>query len=213
MKRLVVLVLSVLVFCLPVWTQDPTPQSAQSSGGSSPPHLIGSGSFPVKVVRTIDSSKLKEGDLIEVETLGAFKLRDGTLVPRRSKLAGHVIASKARSKGDSESQLILTFDKLDIANGKQLSIKSVVQAVFPRAEDTPTPYMGGTESVSPVVTDVTIGSNPSSNNHPSPVMTPNSIGVHGIDDLQLDRGILSSKGKHVKLNAGVRMIVRVNILG
>ena len=71
----------------------------------------------------------------EFETAGSFKLPDGTLVPKGSHLEGRVISSKARSKGDSDSELTLAFDKLDIANGKQLSIKGTVQAVFPPAEE------------------------------------------------------------------------------
>ena len=89
----------------------------------------------MKVTKTLDSSKLKEGDAVEVETAGSFKLPDGTLVPKGSKLTGHVTAAKARSKGDSDSELTVTFDKLNITSGKQLSIKGAVQAVFPPAEE------------------------------------------------------------------------------
>ena len=48
---------------------------------------------------------------------------------------GHVTAAKARSKGDPESQLTLAFDKLNVANGKQLSVKGAVQAVFPPPDE------------------------------------------------------------------------------
>src|SRR6266567_4460100 len=93
----------------------------QASGPT--PAAVGHGAFPVKVIKTLDSSKLKEGDMVEVETAGSFKLPDGTLVPKRSKLTGQVTLAKARSKGDPDSQLTLTFDKLNVMNGKQLSIK------------------------------------------------------------------------------------------
>src|ERR1700681_4235475 len=92
---------------------------------------IGHGAFPVKVTKTLDSSKLKEGDAVEVETAGSFKLPDGTLVPKGSKIMGHVTAAKARSKGDAESQLTVAFEKLDVSNGKLIAIKGTVQAVFP----------------------------------------------------------------------------------
>jgi hypothetical protein len=44
---------------------------------------IAHGAFPAKVTKTLDSSKLKQDDSIEVERAGSFKLSDGTLVPER----------------------------------------------------------------------------------------------------------------------------------
>src|SRR4029077_18254744 len=99
----------------------------QASPQAAIPNAIGHGAFPVKVTKTLDSSKLKDGDAVELETSGSFKLPDGTLVPKGSKLYGHVVATKARSKGDTESQLTIAFDKLNVANGKQFSVKGVVQ--------------------------------------------------------------------------------------
>ena len=40
-----------------------------------------------------------------------------------------------------------------------------------------------------------------------------ATGVQGLDNLQLDNGVLTSKGKNVKLGGGVRLIVHVDILG
>ena len=76
-------------------------QAVASAQSATTPVATGHGAFPVKVTKTLDSSKLKEGDAVEVETAGSFKLPDGTLVPKGSKLTGHVTAAKARSKGDS----------------------------------------------------------------------------------------------------------------
>jgi hypothetical protein len=185
------------------------------------PSAIGHGAFPVKVVKTLDSSKLKEGDTVEVETAGAFKLPDGTLVPKGSKLTGHVASSKARSKGDPDSQLTLAFDKLNVINTKELSVKGAVQAVFPAPEETQ-PQMAGKASgaagggyvgaTAGTVTDSKPGSNMQNSNSQSS-MSPQSVGVHGIHGLELDDGVLSSQGKNVKLGGGVQMIVKVDIFG
>jgi len=178
----------------------------------------------VKVIKTLDSSKLKEGDTIEVETAGGFKLPDSTLVPKGSRLTGHVAAAKARSKGDPESQLMITFDKLNVANGKQLSVKGIVQAVFPPPDQVDpgipasTSARGG-DGHTPIPTpeyqppDVKTGSNTSTSSRQGSNMNPTSVGVQGMHDLELKDGVLTSKGKNVKLGDGVRMIVRVDILG
>jgi predicted RecA/RadA family phage recombinase len=126
MNRIGVVILSAVLTAWVGYGQSSTLVSAQTA-----PAAVDHGAFPVKVVKTLDSSKLKDGDTVELETAGIFKLPDGTLVPKGSKLTGQVTAAKARSKGDPESQLTLTFDKLNIANGRQLSIKGMVQAVSP----------------------------------------------------------------------------------
>jgi hypothetical protein len=203
---------------------------AQTPPQAATPNAVGHGAFPVKVTKTLDSSRLKEGDAIEVETAGSFKLPDGTLVPKGSKLIGHVTTAKARSKGDSQSQLTVAFDKLNVANGKQLAIKGAVQAVFPPADEVdpgvpgssshqggggPTGLSGGTPPAPDYkpTTDIKVGVNPQSTAHVESASDPKSVGVHGLDNLQLEDGVLSSKGKNVKLGGGVRMIVRVDILG
>lgn len=220
-------------------------QDSTTAPGQAVPVGVGHGAFPVKVVKTLDSSKLKDGDAVEVETAAAFKLPDGTLIPKGSKLTGHVTAAKARSKGDAESQLMVTFDKLNIANGKELSIKGVVQAVFPAPDEQMDPSItgaattaaggsaggvgpsagggagngpagagasGATASVG-VVTSSKSGSSGNSDSHSQSAVTPQSVGVHGMDNLQLDNGVLTSKGKNVKLGGGVRLVIHVDIFG
>jgi hypothetical protein len=189
----------------------PTPPQAAA------PKAIGHGAFPVKVTRTLDSGKLKEGDAVEVETAGAFKLADGTLVAKGSKLTGHVAASKSRERGDAASELTVVFDKLNVANGKQLSVKGMVQAVFPPPDDVDPVVAVSTMSKSGgpgyQPSDIKSGSNMEVRNNPKPYMDPKSVGVQGMHDLQLENGVLSSKGKNVKLGKDVRMIVHVDILG
>jgi len=187
---------------------------------------VGHGAFPVKTTKTLDSSKLKQGDVIEVETSGSFKLPDGTVVPKGSKLEGRVVSSKARSKGDPDSELTLAFDRLNIQGGKQLALKGAVQAVYPPADEPMGPNMstagtsagGSGAGASPTAAGVDLtntknGSNMESSSTAQSVIDVKATGVQGIDNLQLDNGVLTSKGKNVKLSGGVRMIVHVDIFG
>ncbi len=118
-------------------------QVAAAAPAQAVPAAVGHGVLFTKVDKTLDSSKLKEGDAIEVEMASGIKLPDGTVVPKGSKVMGHIVAAKARSKGDPESQLTVTFDKLNVANGKQLSVKGVVQAVFPAPDEQMDPSVTG----------------------------------------------------------------------
>jgi|SRR5271157_1498723 len=217
MNRLAIVLLSAVLCVTLCLGQSAAPAPAQAA-----PAAVGHGAFPVKLTKTLDSSKLKEGDAVEAETAGSFKLADGTLVSKGSKLTGHVTAAKARSKGDADSQLTIAFDKLNIAGGKQLSVKGVVQAVFPPAEEEMGPNMadagtsqgGSMKGVSPAgvgITNPKSGSDMESPSKPQAAMDPKSVGVQGIHDLELDNGVLTSKGKNVKLGGGGRMIVRCDI--
>jgi hypothetical protein len=203
----------------------------QTSSPAQTSAAIGHGAFPVKITKTLDSSKLKADDSIEVETAGSFKLADGTLVPKGSKLVGHVVASKARSKGDPDSELTLAFDKLNIQGGKQLSLKGTVQAVYPPAEELMGPNMatagtsqGGSVGGSTVggggvspggvgLTNTRTGADTEASSTAQVVVDPKATGVQGMHDLSLNNGALTSKGKNVKLGSGVRIVVRAEILG
>jgi hypothetical protein len=195
------------------------------------PAAVSHGAFPAKLNKTLDSSKLKDGDAVEAETTGSFKLADGTLVPKGSKLIGHVTTAKARSKGDPESQLTVSFDKLNVLNGKALMLKGTIKAVFPPAEEQdpgmPVSTMakggapgavGGTTAPASLPTpgyqptDIKTGSN-TSGGRVDLAADPKSVGVHDVGDLSLEDGVLRSKGKNVKLGGGVRVIVQVDILG
>ena len=219
MKRLGILLAALTIISLLCYGQASSPAPEQGANAA-----IGRGAFPVAVSKTLDSGKLKQGDTIEVETAGSFKLPDGTLVPKGSKLEGRVVEAKARSKGDSTSELTLAFNKLNITGGKQLSVKGSVQAVFPPADEPMGPNMatagtsaggsgagGGSGGVG--VTNTKNGSDMQSSSMSQPVIDSKSVGVQGVHDLQLEDGTLTSKGKNVKLGGGVRMIVKVDILG
>ncbi len=209
----------VVLFGVSLCLAQAAPQTSQQAATTS---AIGHGSFPVKVTKTLDSSKLTEGDTVELETSGGFKLPDGTLVPKGSKMFGHVTTAKARSKGDAQSQLVISFDKLNVANGKQLSVNGAVQAVFPPADE-PDPgvpgsssHQGGPGSVPAPdykpTTDIKTGIATETASRVPPASDPKSTGVHGFDNLSLEDGVLSSNGKNVKLGNGVQLIVRVDIL-
>lgn len=216
MNRLLVVFLSILLAASLCFGQAATTSAPAATA-------VAHGAFPVKLAKTLDSSKLKQDDTIEVETAGSFKLADGTLVPKGSKVMGRVVLATARSKGDPESQLTLAFSKLLIAGGKELPVNGSVQAVFPPAEESMGPNMAtagtsqggsgaGGSSAGVGLTNTKAGSNMETTSS-QPVVDTKATGVQGMHDLSLDNGVLSSKGKNVKLNGGVRLVIRVDIMG
>ena len=214
-------VLLAMFFC---FGQTPAPaptqpaSAAQTSSAMAGPQVIGHGSFPVKVTKALDSSKLKPGDVVELKAAGTFILPNGTRVPEGAKVTGHITEAKARSKGDSQSELTVVFDQISLANGKQVTIRGIIQAVGSNPnEDAPNLASGPTMSKNGgagwTPSDIKSGSNNQVAATESATVSPGSTGVHGIRGLQLrPDGVLASDGKLVKLDSGVRIIVRSEIL-
>ena len=136
MKRLCVsAVLAVLSISL-CFAQSTTPPAAGAQGTSAqaapsnPDNQI-KGSFPVRLEKSIDSKKLKEGDTVVCQTVTAVHSRSGLMIPSGAKVIGHVTQAQARSKGDSDSTLAITFDKIEYAKGEEIPMKGTLQAVGP----------------------------------------------------------------------------------
>ncbi len=80
--------------------------------------------IPAELSKSVDAKKLKAGDQIEAKT-AADMLSDGKIVmPRNTKVLGHVTSAKAHSKDspDSTSESLLT----------AWSRKTVAKCHFPR---------------------------------------------------------------------------------
>lgn len=219
MKRVVGVV---FLLCCASWCagQTAVQAPAQSPAPTAVPQALGHGSFPVKVTHALDSSKLSKGDIIEAETGGSFKLPDGRLVPKGSKLTGHVTAAAARSNGDSTSELGIVFDSVSVLNDGEFKLRTMVQAVYPPLDETDPGVVNGYTMAAEggpgyLPPDIKSGSNPDAPVKAQPVLDLKFVGVQGMKDLELKRGgLLSSpEGPKVKLGEGVRLVVRAVIYG
>jgi len=177
------------------------------------------GVFPVVLSKSIDSKKVKPGDGVEGKTAATVRTVTGLLIPKGSKLVGHITQSTARAKGDTESSLAIVFDKIELAGGKEVPLKGVVQAVGDNSGSGPStgaagagtmasgvPGAGTTPgpgaSVGPLGNDTSKAKSQSSVNE-------HSTGVFGIKNLQLDsNSLLTSPGKEVKLDTEMVLLIR-----
>ena len=160
---------------------------------------------------------------------------DGTVIPRGSKVMGHITKAEARAKGDAQSQLGISFDQIAVKGGKDMPLKSSIQAVAPPPHVSSAPQAGeqpvpGAPAPGPIgagnppagmgAPQPTFPSTPSAGTAPAPPsqngqaseaqITPQSTGVIGLHDLQLvPDSTLASSGKDVKLEAGSQILLRV----
>jgi hypothetical protein len=79
---------------------------------------------------SLDSKKLKPGDAVDAHTATDLKTNDGRIVlPKGTKIIGHVTQASARGAGQPESSLGLVFDKAILKGGQEISLNAAVQAV------------------------------------------------------------------------------------
>jgi hypothetical protein len=127
-------VLGVLCFA-----QDSTPvlppaTSTQTSQPSAPvqPTRIAAGSvIPVQLTKSVDSKKAKTGDEVDVRVTQDMKAQSGqVLLPKDTRIIGHVTEAQGRSKEQKESQLGVTFDRAVLKEGGDVPLPASIQAVI-----------------------------------------------------------------------------------
>jgi hypothetical protein len=155
---------------------------------------------------SLDSKKKKPGEEVVVKTIGDEHLPDGTLIPRGTKVIGHVTESKARSGGDPESALGIVFDKVELKD-KTLTITGVIRAVGPPHET-----QGGAGVDYSGMSQTIQHSSASTNWGATQGLNGDSVGVVGIKGLELSSdGVLKSGDKTVKLDSGSQIILKAQL--
>jgi hypothetical protein len=101
--------------------------SANQSGANA--NLASGSTINAKLDRALDSKKAKPGDKVEAKTTSDTKSEGRTVIPRGSKLIGHVTQASARSKGDAQSSLGMVFDQVVLKNGQSVPLAATIQAV------------------------------------------------------------------------------------
>jgi hypothetical protein len=116
-------------------TQAQASGNASASGSASVQNSQANGSlasgtaFNAALSSPVDSRKCKPGDEVTARTTEAAKAEGKTVIPKGSKLVGHVTQASARAKGESESALGITFDKAILKNGQEIPLKVAIQAL------------------------------------------------------------------------------------
>ena len=82
-----------------------------------------------ELTKSIDAKKAKSGDQFTAKVLNDLRSESGVVVPRGSKLVGHVTEAKPRAKGESDSILGIAFDKIEVKNGQEIPVHAAIQAV------------------------------------------------------------------------------------
>jgi hypothetical protein len=83
-----------------------------------------------ELTSSLDSKKVKPGDAVNARTATDLKSTDGRIIlPKGTKIIGHVTQASARNAGQPDSSLGLVFDKAILKSGQEIPLNAGVQAV------------------------------------------------------------------------------------
>jgi hypothetical protein len=108
-----------------------TSSQAQQEPSAAKPDSAQAGVIAVELAKSLDSRKLKAGDTVVAKTTAELRTANGMVIPRGSKVWGHVTEATSRAKGSDQSTLGISFDKIVSQQGEELPLKASIQAVGP----------------------------------------------------------------------------------
>jgi hypothetical protein len=99
-------------------------QSNQTNAG-----LSSGTAFNATLNTPVDSKKSQPGDAVTARTAESVKSDGKTVLPKGTKLVGHVTHASARARGNSESALAIIFDRAILRNGQEVPLNVAIQAI------------------------------------------------------------------------------------
>src|SRR5258708_22072880 len=108
-----------------------TSASADKSGAqaASASQVQAGSTVQAELVKPLDANKNKVGDEVVAKTTHDVKSGGRLIVPKGSKLIGHVTEVKAHSKDQATSELGIAFDHAVLKNGTEMPLTLGIQAI------------------------------------------------------------------------------------
>src|SRR5713101_4950755 len=101
-------------------------KNAQVTGASQ---LQAGSTVQAELAKSVDARKNKVGDEVVAKTTHDVKSEGRVVIPKGSKLIGHVTEAKAQSKQQAASELGIAFDHAILKNGEELPLALGIQAI------------------------------------------------------------------------------------
>jgi hypothetical protein len=199
---------------------------AQATPANGAPRIAPGSVIPARLVKGINAKKAKKGDEVVATVTLDLRNNAGTvLVPKDTKIIGHITEAQASSKEQKESQVAIAFDRAVPKNGAPMQMPMSIQAIIaPPNQNSasanaqpssgyPGPETGGVPSGSSGRQGSMGGSAPPTANVPQtsggapseapagtqaqPQITGNTKGVVGIENLKLSAAPDATQGSVV----------------
>lgn len=103
--------------------------SMSAQAGQNSISLSSGSTIATVLSKPVDARKNKEGDAVSAKVTQDVKSDGKVVIPKGSRLIGHVTQAKARAKGESESSLGIVFDRALLKGGQESTLHLVIQAM------------------------------------------------------------------------------------
>jgi hypothetical protein len=114
---------------MPGGTVQNAPPTGQTQETSATTAIAPGGIIPAELSKSLDAKKAKPGDRIEARTAADVLSHGQIMLPRNTRIVGHVTEAKAHSKDSPDSTLGIEFDQFMTKDGRQMPVKLAIQAI------------------------------------------------------------------------------------
>jgi hypothetical protein len=141
-----------IIFALAASGFAQTPEAAPAPGAT---RILPGTVIPAELTKSLDAKKAKPGDRIEAKTSMDMLSGGKIIIARNSRIEGHVVTAKPRTKESPDSQLGIAFDRILMKSGGEFPLQASVQAIAPpvmidnNAPGTPAPIGSAPPSQQP----------------------------------------------------------------
>jgi len=84
-----------------------------------------------KFASKLDTKSAKVGDAVSAKTVKAAKAKDGTDLPKGSKLTGQVVAVQSNKDGNGTASVAIKFDQVELKDGTKVAVQGLIVAIGP----------------------------------------------------------------------------------
>jgi len=214
-----------------------TSPAAENPSQPAAPRIAPGSVIPVQLTKTVDAKKAKPGDPVIASVTQDLKTNSGELiVPKDTKIVGHVTEAQPRTKEQKGSELGIAFDRAVTKSGEMKQPMSIQAIIAPLDNDSGGssspggPVTGGGAATSPMAGRApvsgaaqprpasTSGTDAQAGGNSRPPINGSTQGVIGMPELKLEANaenaalgsVVSSAKSNVKLESGTLMLLRVN---
>jgi hypothetical protein len=109
--------------------QSPAPAPAETTNGQA--SIAGGTAINAELDTSIDSKKAKSGEAVMAHTTETMNAADNReIMPKGTKLMGHVTQAASRSNGGTETMVAIQFDKAKLKDGQEVPLANfTIQAL------------------------------------------------------------------------------------
>jgi hypothetical protein len=102
---------------------------ANNAAGTAGARIADGTTIQAMLAKPLDTRKSKVGDEVIAKATQDVKSDGQLVVPKGTKLLGHVTEARAKAKGESDSALGIAFDKAVLKDGRELPLALRIQAL------------------------------------------------------------------------------------